>query len=207
MSRRNKVNPGQYTAAGRLSPDDLARERRKQAEQLFGGSTGGSKKPERASNANDAPLGDDDGDPDLDFGDDETTGEADDLFGDAGGDAAFEGSDDQDLAGDALDDETAGEDGPVPAAARRPAMPKRAAKAKPAPPAPRAAVKKPARPKKAAAKKTAKAASRPAKRAAAKRASTKRPKAAAKSRKAAKPAKKSMKKAGKAKKGKKAKKR
>ena len=206
MSRRNKVNPGQYTAAGRLSPDDLARERRKQTEQLFGGSTGGSKKPERAWNANDAPLGDDDGDPDLDFGEDETTGEADDLFGDAGGDAAFEGSDDQDLAGAALDDETAAEDGPVPAAARRPAAPKPAAKAKPAP-APRAAVKKPAQPKKAAAKKAAKAASRPAKRAAAKRASTKRPKAAVKSRKAAKPAKKSMKTAAKAKKGKKAKKR
>jgi hypothetical protein len=30
MSKRNKVNPGQYTQAGRLSPDDAARERRAQ---------------------------------------------------------------------------------------------------------------------------------------------------------------------------------
>jgi hypothetical protein len=29
MSSRNKVNPGQYTQAGRLSPDDAAREQRK----------------------------------------------------------------------------------------------------------------------------------------------------------------------------------
>jgi hypothetical protein len=29
MSRKNKVNPGQYTQAGRLSPDDAARERSK----------------------------------------------------------------------------------------------------------------------------------------------------------------------------------
>jgi hypothetical protein len=28
MSKRNKVNPGQYTQAGRLSPDDAARELR-----------------------------------------------------------------------------------------------------------------------------------------------------------------------------------
>ena len=30
MSRQNKVNPGQYTAAGRLTPDDLGREMRRQ---------------------------------------------------------------------------------------------------------------------------------------------------------------------------------
>jgi hypothetical protein len=29
MSSRNKVNPGQYTQAGRLSPDDAAREQKK----------------------------------------------------------------------------------------------------------------------------------------------------------------------------------
>ena len=29
MSKKNKVNPGQYTQAGRLSPDDAARELRK----------------------------------------------------------------------------------------------------------------------------------------------------------------------------------
>ncbi len=33
MSKRNKVNPGQYTQAGRLSPDDAAREARKTAGQ------------------------------------------------------------------------------------------------------------------------------------------------------------------------------
>ena len=33
MSKRNKVNPGQYTQAGRLSPDDAAREERKTAVQ------------------------------------------------------------------------------------------------------------------------------------------------------------------------------
>jgi hypothetical protein len=32
MSRQNKVNPDHYTTAGRLSPDDLARERWKQNE-------------------------------------------------------------------------------------------------------------------------------------------------------------------------------
>ena len=32
MSRINKVNPGQYTQAGRLTPDDTARELKKQRE-------------------------------------------------------------------------------------------------------------------------------------------------------------------------------
>ena len=32
MSRTNKVNPGQYTIAGRLTLDDLGREREKQVE-------------------------------------------------------------------------------------------------------------------------------------------------------------------------------
>ena len=32
MSKQNKVNPGTYTQAGRLSPDDAARERMKQAD-------------------------------------------------------------------------------------------------------------------------------------------------------------------------------
>ncbi|MBA3269795.1 MAG: hypothetical protein H0T71_04725 [Acidobacteria bacterium] len=36
MSRQNKVNPAHYTLAGRLSPDDLARERRKQSESNLG---------------------------------------------------------------------------------------------------------------------------------------------------------------------------
>jgi len=41
MSRRNKVNPGLYTQAGRLTPDDLAREQRKQSESNMG--AGGAK--------------------------------------------------------------------------------------------------------------------------------------------------------------------
>ena len=32
MSKHNKVNPGTYTQAGRLSPDDAARERMKQVD-------------------------------------------------------------------------------------------------------------------------------------------------------------------------------
>jgi hypothetical protein len=32
MSRQNKVNPGTYTQAGRLTPDDAARELKKQRE-------------------------------------------------------------------------------------------------------------------------------------------------------------------------------
>lgn len=32
MSRQNKVNPGNYTQAGRLSQDDVAREMKKQRE-------------------------------------------------------------------------------------------------------------------------------------------------------------------------------
>lgn len=36
MSRSNKVNPDHYKTAGRLTADDLARERRKQSEPLWG---------------------------------------------------------------------------------------------------------------------------------------------------------------------------
>ena len=32
MSKQNKVNPGTYTQAGRLTPDDTAREAKKQRE-------------------------------------------------------------------------------------------------------------------------------------------------------------------------------
>ena len=39
MSRQNKVNKGQYDQAGRLAPDDLARERMKQ--QLISGKAKG----------------------------------------------------------------------------------------------------------------------------------------------------------------------
>ena len=45
MSRRNKVNPDHYTLAGRLAPDDMARELRKQAERMFSGSRGPRRKP------------------------------------------------------------------------------------------------------------------------------------------------------------------
>jgi hypothetical protein len=45
MSRQNKVNPDHYTSAGRLSPDDWARERRKQAERLHGETRKRQRKP------------------------------------------------------------------------------------------------------------------------------------------------------------------
>jgi hypothetical protein len=37
VSRTNKVNPDHYTQAGRLTPDDLARERKRQGDAPFGG--------------------------------------------------------------------------------------------------------------------------------------------------------------------------
>jgi hypothetical protein len=37
MSRENRVNPGMYTQAGRLTPDDAAREYAKQRQPLNGG--------------------------------------------------------------------------------------------------------------------------------------------------------------------------
>lgn len=47
MSRQNKVNPGQYTLAGRLTPDDLARERPRQPDP--------SKLTDRGSNGTATP--------------------------------------------------------------------------------------------------------------------------------------------------------
>lgn len=38
MSKQNKVNPGMYTQAGRLAPDDTARELKKQREAATPGS-------------------------------------------------------------------------------------------------------------------------------------------------------------------------
>ena len=40
MSRQNKVNPGQYTSAGRLTPDDLGREMRRQQAKVAGRTQG-----------------------------------------------------------------------------------------------------------------------------------------------------------------------
>lgn len=54
MSRRNKVNPDHYTTAGRLSPDDLARERKKQAEQMLARARGRDSKPMPPWMANEA---------------------------------------------------------------------------------------------------------------------------------------------------------
>jgi hypothetical protein len=54
MSRRNKVNPDHYTTAGRLSPDDLARERKKQAEQMSARAEGRDRKPMPPWMANEA---------------------------------------------------------------------------------------------------------------------------------------------------------
>jgi hypothetical protein len=45
VSRQNKVNPDHYTTAGRLSPDDLARERWKQNEANPGGGRRRKRKP------------------------------------------------------------------------------------------------------------------------------------------------------------------
>ena len=50
MSRQNKVNPGTYTQSGRLTPDDAARELKKQREvasprNTEGGDFGEKRKP------------------------------------------------------------------------------------------------------------------------------------------------------------------
>ena len=45
MSRQNKVNPGQYTAAGRLTPDDLGREMRRQQAKVAGAPRGAAARP------------------------------------------------------------------------------------------------------------------------------------------------------------------
>jgi DNA-binding protein HU-beta len=58
MSRHNKVNRDHYMTAGRLSPDDLARERRKQAEPLWGATKSRKRKvlPPWMANDNTPPL-------------------------------------------------------------------------------------------------------------------------------------------------------
>jgi hypothetical protein len=60
MSRQNKVNPGMYTQRGRLTPDDAAREMKKQREIGSENTWQPSKKdhfPRLASDENDAELG------------------------------------------------------------------------------------------------------------------------------------------------------
>lgn len=62
MSRQNKVNPGQYTSAGRLSPDDLGREKRRQDGKAAAARTPKTERPAwettPASNASSArPIG------------------------------------------------------------------------------------------------------------------------------------------------------
>ena len=44
MSRENRVNPGTYTQAGRLTPDDAARELVKQRQSMSGGRGSGNPK-------------------------------------------------------------------------------------------------------------------------------------------------------------------
>ena len=53
MSRQNKVNPSQYQIAGRLTPDDLARERVKQRNvaPADAASEGGAPRPAAAYDA------------------------------------------------------------------------------------------------------------------------------------------------------------
>jgi hypothetical protein len=50
MSRQNKVNPGQYTQAGRLAPDDAARERGKQSLNVASQRSGSGQKATGVSN-------------------------------------------------------------------------------------------------------------------------------------------------------------
>jgi hypothetical protein len=45
MSKQNKVNPGMYTQAGRLTPDDTARELKKQREAASPGRNGDQTEP------------------------------------------------------------------------------------------------------------------------------------------------------------------
>ena len=45
MSKENKVNPGQYTQAGRLTPDETAREMKKQRELSSPSRTDGKPHP------------------------------------------------------------------------------------------------------------------------------------------------------------------
>src|SRR3712207_615607 len=70
MSRPNKVNRDHYTIAGRLAPDDMARERRKQSEQLFGSKKQKQNKPVPPWMANDASPKNDDVDDAAELDDD-----------------------------------------------------------------------------------------------------------------------------------------
>ena len=57
MSGKNTVNPGQYTQAGRLSPDDAARERGKQGASVASERSGsGQKAPVTASAIESPPV-------------------------------------------------------------------------------------------------------------------------------------------------------
>jgi hypothetical protein len=47
MSKQNKVNPGIYTQAGRLSPDDSAREMKKQGEMASPRNQDGKAQPHK----------------------------------------------------------------------------------------------------------------------------------------------------------------
>jgi hypothetical protein len=80
VSRHNKVNPDHYTMAGRLSPDDLARERMRQGEQQLEGGRR-SKKAMPPWMANDAAGDGESDDIDDEMSDEaaETTGATEDL--------------------------------------------------------------------------------------------------------------------------------
>ncbi len=67
MSRHNKVNPDHYTMAGRLSADDLARERVRQGEQHLEGRRRGRKKatPPWMANETTGSGGSDDADDEM----------------------------------------------------------------------------------------------------------------------------------------------
>ena len=61
MSKKNKVNPGQYTQAGRLSPDDAARELRKTQSLAPSESAGGRKATEPGTSSRESAREEEDG--------------------------------------------------------------------------------------------------------------------------------------------------
>ena len=58
MSKKNKVNPGQYTQAGRLSPDDAARELKNTAAPPASARSGSGQKAVRADEQHAPPKRD-----------------------------------------------------------------------------------------------------------------------------------------------------
>jgi hypothetical protein len=60
MSKQNKVNPGTYTQAGRLTPDDTARELKKQREVGSPPESGDMAEPRKRVTEKDKPQDEED---------------------------------------------------------------------------------------------------------------------------------------------------